>query len=125
MPFSRNGMEDSPTGADLAAYRAEVHAWLDANREKLAPGHSPPGTLDDRVAQMQRVKAILFEAGWMQCGWPERVGGRGGPPMLRTELGAALAARDLVDPGHFSLIEVLAPTLIDFAEPELAAEVVP
>ena len=45
--------------------------------------------------------------------------------MLRTELGAALAARDLADPGLFSLIEVLAPTLIDFARPELAAEVVP
>jgi alkylation response protein AidB-like acyl-CoA dehydrogenase len=45
--------------------------------------------------------------------------------MLRTELGAALAARDLTDPGLFSLIEVLAPTLIDFAPPELAAEVVP
>ena len=45
--------------------------------------------------------------------------------MLRTELGAALAARELADPGLFSLIEVLAPTLIDFARPELAAEVVP
>jgi alkylation response protein AidB-like acyl-CoA dehydrogenase len=45
--------------------------------------------------------------------------------MLRTELGAVLAARDLTDPGLFSLIEVLAPTLIDFAPPALAAEVVP
>jgi len=45
--------------------------------------------------------------------------------MLRTELGAALAARDITDPGLFSLIEVLAPTLVDFAPPELAAEVVP
>jgi alkylation response protein AidB-like acyl-CoA dehydrogenase len=61
----------------------------------------------------------------MQWGWPERVGGRGGSPMLRTELGAALASRDLADPGLFSLIEVLAPTLIDFAPPALAAEAVP
>jgi len=110
---------------DLSHYRAELHAWLDANHEQLAPRYPPPGTLDDHVAQMQRVKSILFEAGWMQFGWPERVGGRGGPPMLRTELGAALAARDLTDPGLFSLIEVLAPTLIDFAPSELAAEVVP
>ena len=36
-----------------------------------------------------------------------------------------IAARDLTDPGLYSLIEVLAPTLIDFAPPELAAEVVP
>ena len=50
----------------------------------------------------------------------ERAGGLGGSPMLRTELGAALAARDLADPGLFSLIEVLAPTLIDFAPPHSA-----
>ena len=109
----------------LVDFRAELRAWLDANREGLAPRYDPPGTLDQRVAQMQRVKSVLFEAGWMQWGWPERAGGRGGSPMLRTELGAALAARDLVDPGLFSLVEVLAPTLIDFAPPELAAEMVP
>jgi alkylation response protein AidB-like acyl-CoA dehydrogenase len=111
--------------AELVDYRAALHAWLDAHHAELAPRFAPPGTLDDYVAQMQRVKSILFEAGWMQYGWPERVGGRGGPPMLRTELGAALAARDLVDPGLFSLIEVLAPTLIDFAPPALAADAVP
>jgi alkylation response protein AidB-like acyl-CoA dehydrogenase len=110
---------------ELAEYRAALHAWLDTNHEALAPRYRPPGTLDDHIAQMQRVKSILFEAGWMQFGWPERVGGRGGSPMLRTELGAAIAARDLADPGLFSLIEVLAPTLIDFAAPELAAAVVP
>lgn len=109
----------------LDDYRAELAAWLDANQAELAPRYDPPGTLDDHVAQMQRVKGLLYEAGWMQWGWPERVGGRGGPPMLRSELGAALAGRDLVDPGLFSLIEVLAPSLVDFASPELAAEVVP
>jgi len=113
------------TAAGLAGYRKQIHAWLDSNHEALAPRFSEPGTIADRVQQMQRVKAILFEAGWMQFGWPERVGGRGGSPMLRTELGAALAGRDLADPSLFSLVEVLAPTLIDFAAPELAAEVVP
>jgi alkylation response protein AidB-like acyl-CoA dehydrogenase len=125
MAFSRRDTRVSPEAIGLSDYRAELHAWLDANRETLAPRYPPPGTLDDHVAQMQRVKRLLYDAGWMQFGWPERVGGRGGPPMLRTELGAALAARDLADPGLFSLIEVLAPTLIDFAPPELAAEVVP
>src|SRR5262249_55918270 len=79
----------------------------------------------EQVAQMQRVKAILFDAGWMRYGWPERVGGLGGSPLFRTELGAALAGRDLADPGLFSLIEVLAPTLVDFASPDLAADVIP
>jgi len=122
---SNSGPHRSDSATRLAEYRAELHAWLDAHHDELAPRYDPPGTLDDHIAQMQRVKRLLFDAGWMQFGWPERVGGRGGPPMLRTELGAALAARDLADPGLFSLIEVLAPTLIDFAPPELAADVVP
>jgi alkylation response protein AidB-like acyl-CoA dehydrogenase len=124
MAFSNDGQRDSRP-IDVAAFRAALHAWLDANRALVEPRFAPPGTLDDHIAQMQRVKSILYEAGWMQWGWPERVGGRGGSPMLRTELGAALAGRDLADPGIFSLIEVLAPTLIDFAPPALAAEVVP
>jgi alkylation response protein AidB-like acyl-CoA dehydrogenase len=110
---------------DIAEFRSELTAWLDAHHDELAPAFSPPGTLDDHVAQMQRVKSVLFETGWMRWGWPERVGGLGGSPMLRTELGAALAARNLADPGLYSLVEVLAPTLIDFASPELAAEFVP
>jgi alkylation response protein AidB-like acyl-CoA dehydrogenase len=125
MPFSNEDRVHSPATIELAAYRAELHAWLDANHAALAPRYPLPGTLDEHVAQMQRVKSILFDAGWMQYGWPERAGGRGGSPALRTELGAALAARGLAHPGLFSLIEVLAPTLIDFAPPELAAEVVP
>jgi alkylation response protein AidB-like acyl-CoA dehydrogenase len=109
----------------MVEYRAELHAWLDAHHDELAPRYPAPGTLDEQVAQMQRVKRILFEAGWMRYGWPEHVGGLGGPPMMRTELGAALAGRDITDPGLFSLIEVLAPTLVDFAPPGLAADVVP
>lgn len=125
MPSSPSGSDLPEPSAPLAEYRAALQAWLDANHSELAPRYDPPGTLDDHVAQMQRVKARLHEAGWMQFGWPERVGGRGGTPMMRTELGAALAARGLADPGLFSLIEVLAPTLIDYAPPELAAWAVP
>lgn len=109
----------------MPEWRAELVSWLDEHHEELAPPHEPPWTLDERIAQMQRVKRILWDAGWMRYGWPERVGGLGGNPMMRTELGAALCARDLSDPGVFSLIEVLAPTVIDHAPPELAAEMVP
>jgi alkylation response protein AidB-like acyl-CoA dehydrogenase len=109
----------------MAEYRSELNAWLDAHNDELKPGYTAPGTLDEQVAQMQRVKALLFDAGWMRYGWPERVGGLGGSTLMRTELGAALAGRDIADPGLFSLVEVLAPTLIDFAPPKLAAEVVP
>jgi alkylation response protein AidB-like acyl-CoA dehydrogenase len=118
-------VEEPGRAQAVADFRSRLGAWLDAHHDELAPTYPPPGSLDDQIAQMQRVKALLFAADWMRYGWPEKVGGLGGPPMLRTELGAALAARDLADPGLFSLIEVLAPTLIDFAPPALAAEVVP
>jgi alkylation response protein AidB-like acyl-CoA dehydrogenase len=110
---------------DIAEFRSELTAWLEVRHDELAPTFNPPGTLDEHIAQMQRVKSMLYESDWMRYGWPEHVGGLGGSPMLRTELGAALAARDLTDPGLFSLIEVLAPTIIDFASPALAASVVP
>ena len=118
-------MSEPRGGPRIADRRAELEAWLDEHHDELAPTYAAPGTLDEQIAQMQRVKSILYDAGWMRFGWPEHVGGLGGSPLLRTELGAALAARDLTDPGLFSLIEVLAPTLIDFAPPGLAAEVVP
>jgi alkylation response protein AidB-like acyl-CoA dehydrogenase len=61
----------------------------------------------------------------MRWGWPERVGGLGGTTLLRAYLGEALTSRDLVEPGIYSMTEVLAPTMIDFATPELAATMVP
>ncbi|HZP30465.1 MAG TPA: acyl-CoA dehydrogenase family protein [Acidimicrobiia bacterium] len=110
---------------DVAEFRREVNAWLDAHDAELAPPFAGTGTLDERVTQMRRTNAALYDAGWMRWGWPERVGGYGGSPMLRTELGAAMCGRGLADPGIYSLVEVLAPTVIDFAPPELAATVVP
>jgi alkylation response protein AidB-like acyl-CoA dehydrogenase len=109
----------------IAEFRSGLNAWLDEHHDEIAPRYAPPGTLDEHIEQMQHAKSLLFEAGWMRWGWPERVGGLGGSPMLRTELGAAMAGRGLTDPGLYSLVEVLAPTLIDYASADLAAEVVP
>jgi alkylation response protein AidB-like acyl-CoA dehydrogenase len=108
---------------DLDTFRASLDAWLDEHASELAPegGHS----LDAEMAQVAKVKRLTFEAGWMRWGWPERVGGLGGSNLLRAYLGEALTARDLVDPGGYSMTEVLAPTMIDYAPPELAAEMVP
>ena len=74
------------------------------------------------MAQLSKVKRLTYDAGWMRWGWPERVGGLGGSTLLRAYLGEALTARDLVEPGLYSMTEVLAPTMIDYAPPELAAD---
>jgi hypothetical protein len=63
MALSESSIDSSRAASrELAAYRAELNAWLDAHAEGLAPRYVAPGTLDEHVAQMQRVKAILFEA---------------------------------------------------------------
>ena len=45
------------------------------------------------------VHSALYDAGWARYGWPEAVGGLGGPAVLRAVLGEESAARDLVDSG--------------------------
>ena len=110
---------------DLDGFRTSLDAWLDDNHGSLAPAYRGSGTLDEQMAQLAKVKRLAFDAGWMRFGWPERVGGIGGSTLMRAYLGEALTARDLVEPGLYSMTEVLAPTMIDYAAPELAAAMVP
>jgi alkylation response protein AidB-like acyl-CoA dehydrogenase len=110
---------------ELDELRTSLDAWLDERGDALAPDHHGLGTLDEQMAQLTKVKRLTFDAGWMRWGWPERVGGLGGTTLLRAYLGEALTSRDLVEPGIYSMTEVLAPTMIDFATPELAATMVP
>lgn len=114
---------------ELDEFRSGLDAWLDDHSAELAPDHSadPPGSsaLDREMAQLSKVKRLAFDAGWMRYGWPERVGGLGGSTLCRAYLGEALAGRGLVEAGIYSMTEVLAPTMIDHARPELAATMVP
>ena len=109
----------------LHEFRTTLDAWLDEHHDELAPDHPGTGTLDQQMVQLSKVKRMTFDAGWMRRGWPERVGGLEGSTLLRAYLGEALTSRDLVEPGLYSMTEVLAPTMIDYAPPELATEMVP
>jgi alkylation response protein AidB-like acyl-CoA dehydrogenase len=110
---------------ELEEFRAGLDAWLDEHAEELAPEFEGKGTLDDQMAQLSKVKGLAFDAGWMRWGWPERVGGLGGSSLPRAYLGEALTARAVVEPGLYSMTEVLVPTMVDYAPSELAAEMVP
>jgi alkylation response protein AidB-like acyl-CoA dehydrogenase len=109
------------TVPSVAQFRGDLRNWLQEN--DLTPGPDP--SLDAQVAQFARVRRALFDAGFMRYGWPEQVGGLGGPALLRAALGEEIVGGGLAEPGVWSLIEVLAPTLIDYATPALAAEMVP
>ena len=64
-------MSEPRRGQRIADRRAELEAWLDAHHDELAPTYAAPGTLDEQIAQMQRVKSLLYDAGWMRFGWPD------------------------------------------------------
>ena len=105
----------------VAQFRADLRAWLDDNDLTPAPGRSLEGDMN----QLARVHRALYDADWMRYGWPERVGGLGGSDILRAIVGEEIVGRGLAEPGPYSMAEVLAPTLIDYASAELAAEMVP
>jgi alkylation response protein AidB-like acyl-CoA dehydrogenase len=110
---------------ELETFKSTVDAWLDENATALARAYEGIGTLDEQMAQLRKVMRMAFDAGFMRMGWPERVGGLGGSNLLRAYLGETLTFRELVEPGIFSMPEVLAPTMIDYAPEALAAEMVP
>jgi alkylation response protein AidB-like acyl-CoA dehydrogenase len=110
---------------ETAEFRSRLVRWLDENAEAVRPPFAGTGTLDEQMAQLKRVKRALYDADWMRFGWPESVGGLGGPSILRAVLGEEITSRDLVVPGFFSMTEVLAPTLAEFAAPELARAEIP
>jgi alkylation response protein AidB-like acyl-CoA dehydrogenase len=102
-------------------FRADLRAWLDEN--DLTPG--PDHSLQGEMQQLARVHRALYDADWMRYGWPVEVGGLGGPALLRAIVGEEVVGRRLAEPGPYSMVEVLAPTMIDYAPAELAAEMVP
>jgi alkylation response protein AidB-like acyl-CoA dehydrogenase len=114
-----------PDAVDLAEFRTGLDRWLDEHRPELEPRFGPGRSFDEEMAHLAAVRRLTYDADWMRWGWPERVGGLGGSPLMRAYLGEALASRDLIEPGIYSMTEVLAPTMIGFARPELAAEMVP
>src|SRR5205085_1455896 len=60
---------------ELDSFRTALDRWLDEHTDELAPTYAGAGTLDDEVAQLNKVKRLTYDAGWIRYGWPERVGG--------------------------------------------------
>lgn len=110
---------------DLPEFRHGVDAWIDQHLAELTPPETPADALRAHIDHLATVKRLAFDAGWARWGWPEQVGGLGGSSILRAYLGEVLAYRGLVDPGAYSMTEVLVPTMIEFAADDLAADMVP
>jgi alkylation response protein AidB-like acyl-CoA dehydrogenase len=106
---------------NVEEFRTGLCKWLDENDLTAGPDHS----LQGHMQQFARVSRALYDADWMRYGWPKEVGGLGGPAVLRAIVGEEVVGRRLAEPGPYSMLEVLAPTMIDYAPADLAAEMVP
>jgi alkylation response protein AidB-like acyl-CoA dehydrogenase len=106
---------------NVEEFRTGLRKWLDEN--DLTPGTDD--SLQGHMQQFLRVSRALYDADWMRYGWPVEVGGLGGPAVFRAIVGEEVVGRRLAEPGPYSMLEVLTPTMIDYAPAELAAEMVP
>jgi len=106
---------------NITEFRSGLQAWVDDADLSASTDRSMEG----QIAQLKRLRRALYDAGWNRYGWPSEVGGLGGPPVLRAVLSEEIADRDLAEPGVYCMVEVLAPTMISYARPGLAAEMVP
>ncbi|MBE3603896.1 acyl-CoA dehydrogenase [bacterium] len=101
------------------AFRAEVRAWLENNREYAPPARSPldDGSPEDWKARIRWHKR-LNEGGWVAVHWPKEYGGRGATVMQRLIFREELARLDLTEPFLGMGISLLGPTLMHWGTDE-------
>jgi alkylation response protein AidB-like acyl-CoA dehydrogenase len=109
---------------EVAEFRDGVRAWIDEHGEQLAPA-TEDDSVDAQLAHQRRVQRLLFDDGWMRWGWPQRIGGLGGSPILRAVLGEELTSRALVHTTSWSMHEVLGPAVAEFGRPDLIEQIFP
>jgi alkylation response protein AidB-like acyl-CoA dehydrogenase len=104
--------------------RQQFRAWLAEHRGELKSltDHGPD--VAATFTALRGLQRLLYDAGWIRLGWPERVGGLGGAAMLRAVVVEELCAAGYPPPFSFGTQEVLGPVVMDHA-PELAVEVLP
>jgi alkylation response protein AidB-like acyl-CoA dehydrogenase len=109
---------------DVREFRAGVLDWIDDVGDALVPAVEDQ-SVEAQLNHQRRVQRLLFDAGWMRWGWPARIGGLGGSPILRAVLGEELTSRALVHTTSWSMHEVLGPAVAEFGRPELVEDIFP
>jgi alkylation response protein AidB-like acyl-CoA dehydrogenase len=109
--------------SDVAAFRAEARAWLEANATRRSPdeddwsrfkffGDPSPEADAAHVQECKEWQRKLFEGGYAGITWPTEYGGRGGTPAEARAFAQEQARYD-VSAGTFAVgIGMVGPTLI-------------
>jgi alkylation response protein AidB-like acyl-CoA dehydrogenase len=118
-------MTPDETGLSAAEYGRRLRAWLAAHASELEVHRREVEDFDARVANVRALQARLWDAGWVQWGWPERLGGRGGDERHRAAFHEELAAAGYPPRSLLEHLDIVAPTLARFGDEKLAAELLP
>ena len=119
--------EDSP---ELATFRAEVRAFLDAHavlktgdeRDWSRNGAATdPDVAADYRARCHAWQRLLFDEGWAGLTWPERFGGRGLSPAYQIVFNQELARYDATSGFITAAQALVGPTLMQHGTPEQQA----
>jgi alkylation response protein AidB-like acyl-CoA dehydrogenase len=97
---------------------------LRADADRLAPLGVHGEDVDSQMTHSAQLLNWLFDGGWVRHGWPEEVGGLGGPPVVRLQILERLTLRGYPIPEHLFALEVVGPAVASHA-PELAVRFMP
>ncbi|MCW2515205.1 MAG: putative acyl-CoA dehydrogenase FadE17 [Mycobacterium sp.] len=95
-----------------------------ADADRLAPLRAHGEDVDSQMTHSAQLLNWLFDGGWVRYGWPEDVGGLGGPPVVRLQILERLTLRGYPIPEHLFALEVVGPAVVSHA-PALAATFMP
>ncbi len=110
---------------NLGKFIEEFRNWVAAHEDELAallPGYAD---YDTRVDVARRLRRVLFDAGWGRVGWPAEFGGSGGTIVHRAAIHDELFRAGWGGPALFEHLEIVAPTLVRFGDPEFVRNVLP
>ena len=112
--------------SSTALFSKRFRSWLQSNRAPLTRLRDRPDTsFEERVEQILRLQAILYDTGWARYGWPTHVGGLGGSALLRAAFVEVLADSGYPPRNILEHLEIIAPSLVRFGTPEFVATVLP
>jgi alkylation response protein AidB-like acyl-CoA dehydrogenase len=109
----------------LSQFAEAFRDWIALNRERLDTLFLAHVGYDGRVETARRLRRLLFDEGWARVGWPVEVGGLGGSILHRGVIYEELYRAGWCGPANFEHVEIIAPTLLRFGDPDFVTAVLP
>ncbi len=103
----------------VEAFRAELRAWLAANRPTPAEMAADPSVSTGHApAWARRWTRTMFDAGWLVPGWPPELGGRNAGPIESLVYIEELAKARVPRTTNVQGLGIIAPSILDYGTPE-------